>query len=74
MAVKPFQVAVSPDLDLPYHKWHCLGTCWAPTPRSAAYDTCRGRVNGDVVAAHSLSGLAIFEFPGSVFIRVGFGS
>ena len=72
---KPYQVAVSNDRFLEFRKWNHLGTIYDVSHESAAYTACRGRFPGDVVTEHpGKNGGVIFEFPGDVFIHVGFGT
>lgn len=72
MNENPYQVAVSSDKSLPHRKWNHLGTVWAVSHRSAAYASGKG--SGDVIAEHPGEHGVVFEFPGSVFVKVGFGS
>ena len=72
MKQNPYQVAVSADKGSPHRKWTHLGTVWAESHRSAAYASGKG--SGDVVAEHPDEHGVVFEFPDSVFVKVGFGS
>lgn len=36
--LKPWQVAITLDLNLPFRKWYHMGTTWAVTARSAAFE------------------------------------
>ena len=65
---KPFQVALSNTLDLPYRKWNCIGTVHAVSAESAAYECGWGR--GDILKSIvGEQGSVIFQFD-NMFIRV----
>lgn len=70
MTYRDYQVAVSNDPQTPARKWTCLGTFTAPSHKSAAYDAHQHK--GTVVAEHPNAHGVVFEFPESVFVRVGF--
>lgn len=72
MSQNLYQVAVSSNMSLAHRKWTHLGTVLAVSHRSAAYASGKG--HGDVMAEHQDKHGVVFEFTGSVFVKVGFGS
>jgi hypothetical protein len=66
---KPYQVASTTDPSLPYRKWNHHGTCYAPTHRSAAYNTYKG--NGDIIDELTGSHGVIFRFSCGLSVSVG---
>ncbi len=70
--MNPWQVAVCRDATLPTRKWNHLGTFWAPTSRSAAYDAARKYPTAREVV-RSFAGVGesiVYEFDNGLFIRV----
>jgi hypothetical protein len=69
---KPWEVAVSKDSSLPVRKWNHLGTVWAASAKSAAYQA-RADEKGEIVRTLTLPGdseAVVFEFPDGSFVRV----
>ena len=69
---KPWQVATSEDSSLPIRKWDHLGTVWAVSAKSAAYQA-RADKKGDIVRTLTLPGdseAIAFEFSDGSFVRV----
>ena len=75
-SAKPFQVAWSRDKSLPHRKWDFVGTVWAESHKSAAYEVAEKlKVRGDIVETiSSLGTYLVFRFADGVFIKVGFGT
>lgn len=65
---KPFQVAVSADMELEFRKWNHLGTRWDVSPRNVAHKVGEGAV----LAEHARHGRLVFSFSTGQFVSVGF--
>ena len=69
LAPKPWQVALSIDPKLLFRKWNHIGTIWAVSSISAAYQA--RKADGDIVQTLAgYEGGAIFKFPDGMFIHV----